>query len=495
MVMGPVAMAVWLMSPAPAGFTPEAHRFAGVFLLTIIWWVTEPIPIYVTGLLAVALASVVGVFPADWPAERITRTLFAPFANPSVFFLMGSLFIGRAMSRHGLDRRFALAILSSRWGGHSPNTILLGVGLATGLLSMFVSNVAATAMVFPITLGIIEVLGVSSGRSDFRNSKYASALLLMCGFASTVWGISTPIGTATNLVARGFFERRDYFDQPVVFGRWMMLGVPLSVVIFLGLFLWLRWGSDTGRLDLTKLRTFLADEQKKLGPWSRGEVNTLIVFVAVVSLWILSSVLGGLGFTEVRAWFTRHLPEAVVSICAPVLLYLLPINLRRQQFTLEAADFSRIDWGTLLLFGSGLSLGNLMNETHLAEALGAAGFAALGTNQVWVITLAATVAAVVLSEFSSNTATAATLIPIIHALCLQSGVDPLPPLVGVAFGASFGSALPVSTPPNAVVYGSGILPVRRMISSGVALDAIATLAVLAGLAVVFSLGWSPFSPQ
>lgn len=487
-------MIAWLLQPRPESLTPEAHRFAGVFMLTVIWWVTEPIPIAATGLLSVVLSALVGVFPADWPTDRIAKTLFAPFASPSVFFLIGSLFIGCAMMRHGLDRRIAIGILSTRWAGRSPSTILLGVGVATMLVSMWVSNVAATAMIYPVTLGIIDVLALSAGGPEFRRSKYASALLLMTGYASTVGGISTPIGTSTNIVARGFFQQQAYFGKSVDFGRWCLVGIPLMIVIMLGLFAWLRLGARLKEFDLTRLRDFLQAERAKLGPWNRGEVNTLITFLLVVGLWIAPSLLGGLGWPAEREWLERHLPEEIVSILAPILLFLLPINYRERKFTLEPGDFSKIDWGTMLLFGAGLSLGNLMVETRLAEAIGHEAFIRLGTKDVWIVTAAALLVAIAFSEFSSNSATASTLIPVVNAICQASDIDALAPLMGVALGASFGSALPVSTPPNAVIYGSGLLPVRRMIVAGLGLDLLAGLTIFATLRIALGLGWSPFAP-
>ena len=494
LVLGPLVMIAWILSPKPEALTPEAHRFAGVFMLTVIWWITEPIPIAATGLLSVVLAALVGVFPANWEPNRIAKTLFAPFASPSVFFLIGSLFIGCAMMRHGLDRRIALNILSTRWAGKSPSTILLGVGIATLLVSMWVSNVAATAMIYPVTLGIIDVLALSGGGPDFRRSKYASALLLMTGYASTVGGISTPIGTSTNVIARGFFQQSDYFGKTVDFGRWALVGLPLTIVIMLGLFAWLRIGTKLPDFDLAQLRTFLKAERAKLGYWKRGEKNTLITFLIVVGLWVAPSVLGILGLNDQRDWLERHLPEEIVALLAPIVLFLLPINYSKREFTLEPGDFSRIDWGTMLLFGAGLSLGSLMVETGLAEVVGNVAFAAIGSTNVWTTTVMATVIAIVFSDFSSNTATASTLIPIINAICQTSGVDPLPPLLGVAFGASFGSILPVSTPPNAIVYGTGLLPVRRMVIAGLGLDIIAGVTILVGLRIAFALGWTPFAP-
>lgn len=388
----------------------------------------------------------------------------------------------------------ALGILCTRWAGRSPATILLGVGVATMLVSMWVSNVAATAMIFPVTIGIIDVLAPSAGGEKFRHSKYASALLLMTGFASTVGGLATPIGTSTNVIARGFFQQSDYFGKTVDFGRWVAVGLPMTLLIMLGLFAWLRIGGKLPDFDLARLRSYLHDERAKLGPWSRGEVNTLIVFLCVISLWIAPSILGALGRAAERDWLERHLPEEIVAILAPILLFLLPVDYRKRTFTLEPADFNRIDWGTMLLFGAGLSLGKLMEETGLAEALGRVGFEAIGTTDTWTIAAASLVGAIVFSEFSSNSATATTLIPIVNAMCRGAEIDPLPPLMAVTFGASFGSVLPVSTPPNAIVYGSGLLPVRRMFVAGLGLDILAGIIILLVLRIAVTLGWSPFPP-
>lgn len=492
-MLGPAVMLAWLAMPHHDALTPEAHRFAGVFLLTVIWWVTEPIPIAATGLLSVALAAMVGGVPASWPTEKIARNAFAPFASPSVFFLIGSLFIGCAMSRHGLDRRVAIGILATRWAGRSPSTILLGVGLATMLISMWVSNVAATAMIYPVTLGIIDVLGQTSADPHFRHSKYASSLLLMTGYASTIGGVSTPIGTSTNIVARGYFSQDEFFGKSVDFAQWCLVGMPLMIIIMGLFFVWLRFYAPLAGFDLTQLRAYLQHEHAKIGPWNQGEKNALTVFLIIVSLWVAPSIVGLLGWQTEREWLERHFPEELVSMLAPVLLFLLPVDWKRRKFTLNADDFRQIDWGTMLLFGAGLSLGNLMVETKLAQSLGDLAFAAIGSNDVWIVTAVSIAAAVIFSEFSSNSATASTLIPIVFALCKEAGVDAVPPLLGVTFAASFGSSLPVSTPPNAIVYGSGLLPVRRMIVAGTMLDMIAALAVLGVLYLAFSLGWSPFA--
>ncbi len=498
LIAGPAAMAAWMLWGPQTEITPEAHRLAGVLLLVIIWWLTEPIPIPATGLLGVALAVVVGAVPV--PAEESLRLApvkiaLAPFGSPTLFFLLGGMFIGRAMSRHGLDRRIALGLLSTRGAVRSPSALLAAVGLSVMVLSMWISNTAATAMIYPVTLGIIAVLATSMGPEgdNFARGGYASALLLMTAYASSAGGIATPIGTTTNVVAMGYFRQEQFFGQTVDFGRWALVGLPMAAALGLVLVVWMRLLAPGRHLDLAAVRDYLRTERNQLPRWCAGERNTLVVFLTVVSLWIAPSVCSLMGATETTQWLRTHLPEEIVALMAPVMLFLLPIDWRRRKFSLEPADFGRIDWGTLLLFGSGLALGNLMVRTKLVNAIAGGIFEWIGTDDLWFVTAVAITGGILLSEFTSNAAAATALIPVVLAICKQAGVDEVPPLLGVTFAASFGSALPVSTPPNAIVYGSGLLPPRRMIAAGLGFDAACGVVIWIVLRVAFSLGWSPLA--
>jgi sodium-dependent dicarboxylate transporter 2/3/5 len=496
LVLGPAAMVAWLVFGS-ADISPEAHRLSGVLLLVIVWWLTEPIPIPATGLLGVALAVVIGAIPTpDTAGGRMepVRIALAPFGNPTLFFLLGGMFIGRAMSRHGLDRRIALGLLGTRGAVTSPTALMCAVALSVCIMSMWISNTAATAMIYPVTLGIIAVLAASLNVAgqDFSRGSFATSLLLLTAYASSVGGVATPIGTTTNVVAMGYFRQEQFFGRSIDFGRWSIVGLPMSLALVIVLVVWMRVLAPPGRLDLAAVRRYLHEQRSKLGPWSPGERNTLLVFVTVVMLWIAPSLLSLVGATSTTEWLHRHLPEEIVALLAPVMLFLLPVDWRRRKFSLEASDFSAIDWGTLMLFGSGLALGDLMVRTGLVGAIADGVFNWLETDDVWTITAAAIVGGIVLSEFTSNAAAATTLIPVVFAIARQAGVDPMPPLMGVTFAASFGSALPVSTPPNAIVYGSGMIPARRMIAAGVGFDLLCGLVVWLVLRVAFSLGWSPF---
>lgn len=492
-------MAAWLLFADQGSLTPEAHRLSGVLLLTIIWWITEPIPIPATGLLGVALAVITGAVPVPEDASgtfKPVRVALAQFGNPTVFFLLGGMFIGRAMGRHGLDRRIALSLMGVRGAASSPTMLLAALGISAMILSMWISNTAATAMLFPVCLGIIGVLATSMGPDGegFPHSRFASALLLMTAYASSAGGIATPIGTTTNVVAMGFFSQEEFFGRPVDFGRWAIVGLPLAAALGVVLLVWMRLFAPAGRLDLSAVRMYLKDERAKLGPWTVGQRNTLAVFLGVVTMWIAPSVAALVGAADTAAWLRYHFPEPIVAMLAPVCLFLLPVNWRKREFSLEPSDFGRIDWGTLLLFGSGLALGDLMVRTELVIVMAQNVFEWLGTSDVWVVAAIAIAGGVVLSQFTSNAAAATALIPVVLAICRQAGVEELPPLLGVTFATSFGSALPISTPPNAIVYGSRLIPSRRMIVAGFVFDAAAGVVIWCVLRGAFAWGWSPFAP-
>jgi sodium-dependent dicarboxylate transporter 2/3/5 len=394
---------------------------------------------------------------------------------------------------------------------------------------MWISNTAATAMMFPVVLGIISVLGASGrsrmGRhgeieatqqpnsgnsgdpaagisgesgcadleSEFARSPFASGLLLMTAYAASVGGIATPIGTATNVMAIGLLEQPEFLGRPFDFLHWVVAGLPMAFAIMLGLSAWLHWRSPARHLDLPSLRNYLQQERRLLGPWKRGEANTLAVFVIVVSLWVAPGVLALVAGGDAQRGFAARFPEEITALLAPVLLFLLPIDWRRRKFSLEPADFARIDWGTVLLFGAGVSLGTLMFKTGLAGAMGQWAFETLGTHDLWAVTALAIAAGIVLSEFTSNMAAAAALLPVVFALCVEAGVEPGPPSIALTFAASFGSALPVSTPPNAIVYGSGLIPVRRMVAAGLGADLLCAVVIWCALRAAFALGWSPWA--
>ncbi len=498
LLLGPIFLLAWLTIPGLA--VTAADRLLGIWILTILWWVTEPIPIPATGILAIGLCFFLGIPQAIAPLGKTSEHLkmvLAGFSDPTFFFLMGGMYLGLAMMRHGLDRRFALAVLCLPGMGNSPTRVLLGVGICVGVLSMFISNTAATAIVLPIVLQVLDLLeqghGTESapGKHAISRTKYGTAILLMAAYASSVGGIATPIGTTTNVIAMGFFRQDVYFGRNVNFLHWMLLGIPVMLVLFALLFLLLWWYGRGIKLDMSQVRLSLRAMQAKLGPWKRGEINTCLVFAAAMGCWTLPGIVG-LFDEDSGKQLVKLMPEALIALMIPVALYLLPIRPGSGQGTLVGDDLSRIDWGALILFATGLTLGILVRETGLAENW-AQNIYTMWPNatEFQLIGLAA-LAGLLLSELTSNAAAATTLIPVVWNISKTWGVDPLGPMMGLTFAASFGSALPVSTPPNTLVYSSGRVPMRRMIGLGLMFDAVCWIVVWFSVYAAVQLDWSPW---
>jgi solute carrier family 13 (sodium-dependent dicarboxylate transporter), member 2/3/5 len=473
--LGPIVALIIYNLSLPS-LSPQAHLLATILAWVVIYWITEPIPIPVTAMLGPALCVVVGV--------GVPKDVFAPFANPIIFLFIGSFFIARAMQVHRLDQRMALWILSLPFVGESPYRILFVFGAITGFLSMWLSNTASTAMMFPIALGILGALkGLPSGRMRM----YSTGLMLMIAYSASVGGIGTIIGTPPNLIGVGLIEQQ--LGVKISFVKWMALGVPLFFVMYLVLYFLL---VGLHRPDVKKIAgigSFIRSRRKELGVWTAGQINTAIAFSVAVFLWTFPGLLA-LQFgtdSEVYRWYKLHLPEGVVALLAASLLFLMPLNLRRGELTLPWRDAATIDWGTILLFGGGLALGGLMFKTGLSEAIGEGFVEFFKVDTLWGITALAIIVGIITSEMTSNTASATMVIPVMIAMAQSIGVSAIPPALGACLGASYGFMLPVSTPPNAIVYGSGLVPITRMVRAGVIFDVIGFLMILGALRVLCPL--------
>jgi sodium-dependent dicarboxylate transporter 2/3/5 len=241
---------------------------------------------------------------------------------------------------------------------------------------------------------------------------------------------------------------------------------------------------------VTGLSDYIAGERQRLGGWTAGQTNTLVAFAVAISLWVLPGVLSLPVYAQARPvaeWLGARVPESMAALVAAILLFVLPTDLRNGEFTLTWDEAAKIDWGTILLFGGGLSLGTLMFDTGVARALGEAITSRTGATSLWSLTAVSVAIGIFLSETTSNTAAANMVIPVAIALAQSAGVSPLPPALGACLGASFGFMLPVSTPPNAIAYGSGLVPIPRMIRAGVVFDLLGFVIILAGLRVLCPL--------
>lgn len=481
LLLGPALFALVMLLPM-AELRPEAHRLAAVLALTVTWWITEPVPLAATALLAPCLCVALGVAPA--------KPTLSAFSDPVIFLFLGSFMLAQAMIHHGLDRRIALSLLSVRWVGDSTRRILLVFGAVAALISMWLSNTATTAMMLPIGLGILGEVAALHGRQtgravDPRTLRLSTALMLMTAYGASVGGIGTPVGSPPNLIGIGMIAQQT--GEQIRFAPWMGFALPAVVVMFLGLCGLLLWLHPPEIRRLTGLAAYLQERRATLGPWTRGQVNTCIAFGTAVVLWTLPApvtlLLGA--DSAVADRLGDLLPEAVVAILAASLLFVLPVDWRRQRFTLPWSEAVKIDWGTILLFGGGIALGGLSASTGLAAHVGESLRSATGLAGEGGIALAAIALAIVISELTSNTASATIVVPIAIALAQGAGVNPLGPAVGACLGASYGFMLPVSTPPNALVYGTGMVPILRMVKTGLAFDMLGLGIIWATVMIAF----------
>jgi sodium-dependent dicarboxylate transporter 2/3/5 len=464
--LGPlVALGLFLLPMR--GLSQSAHTLAAIIGWVITWWITEPVPLPVTAVLGTVLCILFGVADA--------KTALAPFADPVIFLFLGSFMIARAMTVHRLDKRFAYGMMSRRWVGNSAGRILFVYGATSAFISMWISNTATTAMLFPIGLGVIsamaEMISEKTGQPvSPRSLRFGTGLMLMAAYASSIGGIGTPVGTPPNLIGIAMIER--FAGVKIPFFKWMLFAVPLMMLMYLLAYalLFLLHKPDVRRLEGSQ--AYVKNELAKLGPWKRGEKNAFIAFSVAVFLWILPGFLAlflGKESTLAKIYNTR-IPEAAAALIAAALLFLLPVSWKKREFTLSWKQAVEIDWGTLLLFGGGLSLGNLMFQTKLAEALGNGILHLSGAASLWTLTLTGIYLAIFVTETTSNTAAATMLVPIVISLAQASGINPVPPAIGTTLGCSWAFMLPVSTPPNAIVYGSGLVPITKMIRGGVLLS-------------------------
>jgi solute carrier family 13 (sodium-dependent dicarboxylate transporter), member 2/3/5 len=457
--------ALWM---APFDLPQPAHRLAAVLGAVVVLWVTEAIPMAMTAFLGVAVTVPLGI--------ATSAEAFAPFADPLIFLFIGTFMLAQAIFFHGLDRRFAFTMLGLPGVGARPVRVLVVYAAVGCAISMWISNTATVAMLLPIGLSLLAVLE-AHGESP---RGYGAALLLSASFGASIGGLATPVGTAPNLIGLGFLRREAGIDVP--FFTWMMLGLPIVLVLMMvALASLVRDARGSARAG-EHLAALIAAERRALGPWTVGQRNTVIAFGLAVFLWVLPGAMALVAGADAPTyrWFQATLPEPVVALLGAGLLFVLPIDARRAEFTLPWREAVKIDWWIVFLYGGGIALGTLAFKTGLAEALGRGLTDLLGVRSPMGLVASSVPLATVLSETTSNTASANMVVPVVIAFARSAGIDPALPALAATMAASLGFLLPVSTPCNALVYGTGRVPLPAMLRHGIVLD-------LAGMATIIAV--------
>lgn len=452
LALGPLAAALMLLLGAPENISPAAWRTAAIALWMGIWWLTEAIPVYVTALLPLILFPLLGV--------RDIRATAAPYANPVIFLFLAGFMIALAMERWGLHRRIALLIL--RLVGTGQRAMVGGFMVAAAFLSMWISNTATAAMMLPIALSVVDIDPGNDDGTAVEDDRFGAALLLGVAYGASIGGLGTLIGTPPNALLAGYMS--ETFGVQIGFGRWMLVGVPI-VAILLPI-CWLVLTRLVFRLESGASKesaAFLDAELSRHGSLSRPEALVGAVFFLVAALWMVRPALTGI---------LPGLTDPGIAVMGAVALFVIPAGREHGSFLLDWRCVKRLPWGVLILFGGGLSLAAAIADSGLAGWI-AGGLKDLSVLPL-VVSLATAVAIVVfLTELTSNTATAATFLPVAAAFAVGLSQNPLLFAVPVALAASCAFMMPVATPPNAIVFGSGRISVARMARAGIWMNLIA----------------------
>jgi len=460
--LGPLLFAIMLLIPTPAGMEIPAQRMAAVALLMATWWMCESIPIPATSLLPIALMPLLGILP--------TAKATAPYANHLIFLFMGGFIIALSMQRWNLHRRIAMNIV--KLVGFSPGRLIFGFMAATAVLSAFVSNTATAVMMMPIGLAIISHV-IEEGKKegldkeiDFSPEKFAFGLNLMLGiaYAASIGGIATLIGTPPNTVLAGYLQKT--YGYEISFAGWLKVGVPLVLVMLPLCWLWLTRVANPMKLKrVPGGRELINQELKAMGRMNTGERWTSVVFGLTALAWIFRKQLGFLFIDP------KMITDANIAMVGALALFLIPINMKKNQFVMDWNWASKMPWGVLILFGGGLAMADGFKLTKLADWIGNQ-VSLLEHAPILVLVFAVTALIIFLTELTSNTATAAMVMPILSAVAIGLGQNPLLLVVPAAVAASCAFMLPVATPPNAIVFGSGYVTIPQMVRSGFGLNLI-----------------------
>jgi sodium-dependent dicarboxylate transporter 2/3/5 len=469
LLAGPVvALLIYLINPFSVG--PLALKVLAVGGLMITWWISEALPMPVVALLPLILFPLLKINSLENTA--------APYANPVIFLFMGGFMLGLAIEKWNLHRRIALSIV--RTTGTSGDRIVLGFILATGLLSMWLSNTATTMMMFPIALSVIHVMK-ENHRGEGNMAHFSLAIMLAIAYASNIGGIATIIGTPPNVAYVNYIDKKYHYTPG--FMNWMAICMPLSILLLFSLYLvMVKWLFPNRIKSDLATRAMIRTELKKLGPLSRAESRVLIIFAGTAFLWISRDLIN-------RIQSGIKLDDTIIAIMCAVALFICPSGKKAAadigpdveeegsnvSAILQWKDTSKMAWGILLLFGGGISLANSLEKAGLIEQLGhwLAQFAGNGFLLVLIVTLVS----LFISEIMSNVAQVIVFAPVVSSLADALHMNPLLLGIPMTLAASCASMLPMGTPPNAIVFASGYIKLPQMAKAGFVMNIVAVILI------------------
>ncbi|QEM83180.1 SLC13 family permease [Halomonas binhaiensis] len=468
LVLGPLFLLITLLLPAPTGMAPAAWHCVGMALLMACWWSTEAIPIPVTSLLPIVLAPALGISDI--------KTASAAFANPIIYLFLGGFLLGIAMQTWSLHRRIALHVLQAV--GSQPRRQVAGFMIATGFLSMWVSNTATAIMMLPIGISVLSLME-RSDPAELR--RFATALLLGIAYSASIGGVATLIGTPPNALLAGYLAQEQGID--LGFAQWMLVGLPIAVVMMVTAWWWLTRrdfqlviGDDEGG----NMHDMISRQLHDMGPMSSAERRVAMLFLAAAAAWIARPLLNSTGLS----W----LSDTSIAIVAGMALFLIPSGRNKGEKLMVWEDAVKLPWGILLLFGGGLALASAISSSGLAEWI-ANQLSMLGALPLLAVITGVVLVIIFLTEVTSNTATAAAFLPLLGALALSLDIPIMLITVPAAIAASCAFMMPVATPPNAIVFATGHMKIQPMIRAGFALNLLSTVIVTLMAYALITLLW------
>lgn len=459
-----IAVFILLYFLNPFNVDRNADTVLAIAGLMITWWVTEALPMPVVALLPLVLFPLLNISKLDEAA--------APYANPVIFLFLGGFMLGLAIEKWNLHRRIALTIISIT--GTSGNKIVLGFILATGLLSMWLSNTATTMMMFPIALSVIHVMK-EKHKKEGNLSNFSLTIMLSIAYASNIGGIATIIGTPPNVAYVGYIEKT-YPALHIDFVNWMLICTPLSILLLISLYLvmvkWLfpnKIKSDEGT------KQFIRSELIQLGPLSTAEKRVLMIFAGTALLWITRGIIND-------NQSLIKLDDTIIALMCAVALFICPVGKHHQPQNnendgsiLQWSDTSKMAWGILLLFGGGISLANALEHAGLIQQLGH--WLAQFAGNEFVLVFIVCFVSLFISEIMSNVAQVIVFAPVVSSLADALGMNPLMLGIPMTLAASCASMLPMGTPPNAIVFASGHIRLKQMTKAGFVMNIIAVILI------------------
>lgn len=449
--------------------SPSAGKVLALAAWIIIWWMTEAVPIAITALLPLVLFPFMGVMKMNEAA--------APYANPIVFLFMGGFMIALGLEKHRLHERIALNLIKIT--GTSGNGIILGFMISTAFISMWISNTATAMMMLPIALSVINLLksdaSVPNEALPKGERNFAIGLLLTIGYASSIGGIGTIIGTPPNVVFAGLLDQ--FYHQKLDFGKWMLVGVPLMTLLLVAMyFIITSILFKNGIANVKGSDELIKSKLKELGALRKGEKLVMVIFATTCLLWIFQQPINILLKKEM-------LNDTNVAMLGGVLMFILPVDWKQMNFLLKWSDTEKMAWGILILFGGGLCLAQGLSNAGIIQAVGAK-IAANSPSTNWLL-FGLITASVFITELMSNVALVQIFLPVVFGIATNLGIDPILMGMPVTIGASMAFMFPVATPPNAIVFSSGHMQVKHMMKAGIWLNIISiTLIYLASVTLM-----------